>query len=483
MTKFWTLEDVYDSIGGFGRFQLLVVCTILFPVWPAGMMDLQPIFTGSHPVKWICKNGSASYDVTDDNVALCSCNGTLDGGNESIVSEWLLICDYAWVADFITSIQMMGMMTGDIIVSYLADRLGRKQPLYLSCLSLMLGSISSSFAGSLFTYAIARFFVGVGVSSILVLASYYPMEFLTPRWRCVSGSAAGPLGEGVMTLAILARYFRPWRQLCLATSVPMMIMFLTYPFLPESPRWLLMNGKVDEAQVVLNTIARINKREPVKETIVEKLAECVKVCEERNSQGGLSSVSFYGNIRFFRKTVIFMGCWFNVCLLYYGIGFNMKNLAGDPYWNVFYLGIGDVIGLRSAIFVSKWFGRKKSFAIYMSLAGVLMFSVVFIHAGMLEYNEFHINICTFVGKVFVAAAFAVLEWFTSESFPTAVRSKAVGFANVAGSFAGIIAPQMAFLGSMCQVGPYLIFSTVAVMSSCSTLFLKETIGKPLEENV
>ncbi|CAG7834817.1 unnamed protein product [Allacma fusca] len=482
MGKIRTLEDVYESIGGFGRFQLLAVCTILFPEWPAGMTDLQPIFTGSHPTSWICKTEFGSFDVTNDSEALCNCNGTLDGGNESIVSEWLLICDYAWVADFITSIQMVGMLAGDIISTYLADRIGRKQPLYLSCLSIMLGSIASSFATSPFTYAIARFFVGVGLSSILILGSFYPMEFLTPRWRSISG-AAGPWGEGVMTLALLAYYFRPWRQLCLVTSVPMMLMFLTYPFLPESPRWLLMNGKVDEAKAVLKTIAKVNKREPVKEAIVENLADPIGYGDDCDPKAALSTVQFCRNAKFFRKTVIFMGCWFTVNLLYYGIGFNMKNLSGDPYWNVFCMSIGDLIGLRSAIFVSKWLGRRKSFAIYMGLAAMLMLSVVSMHAGLLELTESHLNLCTYVGKAFVAAALAVLDCFTSESFPTAARSTGVGFANLAGSVACIIAPQMAFLGSMCQVGPYLVFAAFAVMCTGSTLLLKETNGKPLEEHL
>ncbi|CAG7822329.1 unnamed protein product [Allacma fusca] len=477
MTK--TLEDIYEAIGGFGRFQFLVVCTILLPEWPAAMIDLQPVFTGSHPTKWVCTNEFGSFDVTNDSVAMCTCNGTLDGGNESIVSEWGLICGYAWVTDFITSIQMVGMVAGDIVGTYLADKVGRKQPLYISCLCLMLGSIASSVATSPITYACARFIVGAGVSSLLILTTVYPMEFLTPKWRTMCG-AMGPWGEGLMTLSLLAYYFRPWRELCLVTAAPMMFCIVTFAFVPESPRWLLMSGKAEEVKEVLGTIAGVNNCDPVKGSIVDNLTESLGDSEDRGSKA-LSIGQFCRNGKFLRMSIIFMGCWFAVNIINYGISFNMKNLSGDPYWNVFCIGLGDAISFRSTVFVSKWFGRRKSFSIYMGFAAVIMLSIVCSYEGLFNWNESHVNVLTYLGKALVTGAIAILDCFTSESFPTVARSTGVGFANICGTIACIIAPQMALIGSVSQVGPFIIFAGFAAMSTVSILLLTETNNMILEE--
>ena len=58
-----------------------------------------------------------------------------------------------------------------------------------------------------------------------------------------------------------AYLFREWRHLQLVLSAPGILLLVTWWFLPESPRWLLRKGRVDEADQVLRNVAQVNGKE------------------------------------------------------------------------------------------------------------------------------------------------------------------------------------------------------------------------------
>ena len=76
------------------------------------------------------------------------------------------------------------------------------------------------------------------------------------------------------------------------------------------------------------------------------------------------------------KALVFMWCWLTVDLIYYGIGFNVKNLSDDPYLNVFLTSLYDVVGFRLVIFVSRCMGRKLMFMSCMGAISLLMLGAV-----------------------------------------------------------------------------------------------------------
>lgn len=51
---------------------------------------------------------------------------------------------------------------------------------------------------------------------------------------------------------------RHWYTLSLATSVPFILLFSYYWIIPESPRWLLSKNRIDEAEVIVQHMAKVN---------------------------------------------------------------------------------------------------------------------------------------------------------------------------------------------------------------------------------
>lgn len=63
-----------------------------------------------------------------------------------------------------------------------------------------------------------------------------------------------------MMLAGVTYLIRDWVRMCLYTSTPFLIYFLYILVMPESPRWLLAKGKLEEALKVLEVMARVNNK-------------------------------------------------------------------------------------------------------------------------------------------------------------------------------------------------------------------------------
>ncbi|CAG7826475.1 unnamed protein product [Allacma fusca] len=98
------------------------------------------------------------------------------------------------------------------------------------------------------------------------------MEFLTPNFRRVA-SAVSPIGEAIMLLGLLGYFIRPWRSLVWAKCIPFLGLFFVFPFLPESPRWLLRNNKIEDAHKILARMAKTNGKEPIDLETLREIAE------------------------------------------------------------------------------------------------------------------------------------------------------------------------------------------------------------------
>ena len=132
--------------------------------------------------------------------------------------------------------------------------------------------------------------------------------------------------------------------------------FAIFSFLPESPRWLLRNQKVDECLKVANYIARINGSQPLDRQTLQDVADHErKAVDELVKEVTVKRFSYldFCRDRDLRKTTLYLqGLWFSWGMVYFGISYNIKNLAGNMYMNVAYMGLVDSIGYPSSFIIS-----------------------------------------------------------------------------------------------------------------------------------
>lgn len=150
--KFRTFEEVLDVVGVFGSFQVIfTICAQLSVIsWAGNYVFLS--FALIEPL-WKCHSGgdaTASLDEMNSTQKcdlLKNCPGTnLTIASRqffSIVEEWQLYCDRAYVPNLITTIQMIGSLVGSQFCGYLSDHYGRKLIFLVTFVGLSLsGSLS-----------------------------------------------------------------------------------------------------------------------------------------------------------------------------------------------------------------------------------------------------------------------------------------------------------------------------------------------------
>ncbi|KAF6082974.1 solute carrier family 22 member 5 [Phyllostomus discolor] len=109
-------------------------------------------------------------------------------------------------------------------------------------------------------FAVLFFIVGMGQISNYVAAFVLGTEILSKSVRIVFSTLGVCIfyAFGYMLLPLFAYFIRDWRMLLLALTVPGVLCALLWWFIPESPRWLISQGRFKEAEVIIHRAAKIN---------------------------------------------------------------------------------------------------------------------------------------------------------------------------------------------------------------------------------
>jgi SP family myo-inositol transporter-like MFS transporter 13 len=161
--------------------------------------------------------------------------------------------------ELITSITSGGSLIGAIIAGMTSDKYGRKLGLYLGCFLFVIGAIIQAASFSLAQMTVGRFIVGLGVGSAAMIIPLYIGEIAPARSRgrlivfdnlCVAGGqlVSYALGAGFTNVT------HGWRYMVGLGAIPAILLSITLPLCPESPRQLISHGKVEEAKKVLKRI-------------------------------------------------------------------------------------------------------------------------------------------------------------------------------------------------------------------------------------
>jgi OCT family organic cation transporter-like MFS transporter 4/5 len=168
-----------------------------------------------------------------------------------------------------------------------------------------------------------------------------------------------------------------------------------------------------------------------------------------------------------------------VCMAYYGISFALSGLGGSLLVS---FSIASIAELPSYIIagwmIEKW-GRHNIMA-----GGMLLGGAACLGCGLIPSGPGQAGLAA-VGKFGIAGSFAIASIYTSELFPTLIRSAVLGAENQAARVGGIVAPFIALAGvttgnSMVSFGT---FGCAALLAGILVFTLPETLGAPLPETM
>ncbi|XP_072019040.1 organic cation transporter protein-like [Amphiura filiformis] len=342
--------------------------------------------------------------------------------------------------------------------------------------------VGAAFAPNFPVFCIMQFLLGMTSSGIFVTAYVIGTELVGPSKRALAGIAIRIFYSlGMMLLAVLAWVLRDWPKIELVISVPPIIFLVYYWILPESPRWLISQGREEEALQIIKRAAKINK---VKLKYVETNIPGKQVLQSANGRPVMrrrhSAVDLVRtpNMRF--KTIKIYFNWISSSMAYYGLSFMTEDLGSDPFLAFFIAGAVEIPAYILCLLFLNRFGRKWLTSIFMVAGGVALLCAIPVPN---EYTNMTLAIAM-VGKLCISGSYAIVYLYAAELFPTPIRNAGVGMGSFTSRIGSILAPQILLLGdAFTPQLPIAIFGGLALVAGLLVLLLPETLNKKLPETM
>jgi putative MFS transporter len=409
----------------------------------------------------------------------------------SIAEEWQL---NSGQTGLVGSSTLIGFFFGALGAGIVADRIGRRRVMMWALAVFCLATAVAAASPSWEFFFLARLVAGIGTGAESAIIPAFLSEFIPGRLRGrFIGALAGFFSFGYVGAALLARLIVPmgpegWRVLHVVAAVPVVLLLWWRRSVPESPRFLLTQGRIDEARAVVEAIERKARRsgahpaEPATSAEPPSLTESspgVTGTERRVGISGLWQRNLAG------RTAILWILWVVITFSFYGFFTFMPTLLYEngltiaksfTYSIVIYL--AQIPGYYSAAALNDLLDRKWTIALYLGGGSVA--------AYLLSGSDISAQVMLFGGLLsfFMNGVYAAIYAYTPELYPTTLRARGMGTASAVGRIGGISAPIL--IGMTYPVigfdGVFLITTGALAVGVVVVLaFGASTRGKSLEE--
>lgn len=384
----------------------------------------------------------------------------------------------------VTATVVLGQLVGAFNAGRITNRIGRKRTMVAIAIGYAVFAVLQGLSPNEWFLIVARFLLGFIIGVSIVTAPAYIAES-SPR--SVRGSMI--VTFQIATVAGIAiAYFvgaalaglESWRLILSLSAVPALIVLFFIIRLPDTPRWLLMNGQREEALDLIRRVEGDVDPEEEVQRIEEDLAY-----EEKGSFLEL----FQGHFRLATFFVITLGFLVQItginAIVYYSPTIIQQVGVTDPFQAIIINGFIQLAGVLSVVVsflvVDRW-GRRPTLLTGVGTMGVA--NAILVVAFAMGPSE----ILAFVGILLFIIGFnfgyGSLVWvYASESFPARLRTQG-GSAMLTSDLLANFIVGVVFLSALGSLGGSLTFGIFFVLAIVSFVFIyllaPETKGRQLE---
>nr|XP_057942632.1 organic cation/carnitine transporter 2-like isoform X2 [Doryrhamphus excisus]XP_057942633.1 organic cation/carnitine transporter 2-like isoform X2 [Doryrhamphus excisus]XP_057942634.1 organic cation/carnitine transporter 2-like isoform X2 [Doryrhamphus excisus] len=417
--------------------------------------------------------------------------GCLDGWEydrsvyaSTIVSDWDLVCEDQWKNPLTSSLFFCGVLVGSFLSGQLSDRFGRKRVLFFTLASQTTLAFIQVFSPSWMVFCILFFLTGMSHISNYLSAFVLGTEILGPRVReffCTAGSCLF-FTVGYMMLPLHAYFLRDWRRLLLGLTAPGFLLLPLWWFIPESPRWLLSQGRIAEAEAIVKNASKMNKKDPPAKIFTSlNVSGSLTYFSEQESKKtkayNICDILRSRNIRWI--SIMLWLVWNMLAISYLALSLNTSNLYGDAYLNCFLSAMAEVPAYMISWLMFHCCSRRLSLSASLFAAGLFLLVIQLIPDDLISLAI----ALEMMGKFAVTLALALVYAYSMELYPTVVRNTALGAGSMASRIGSIIAPYFIYLRSYSASLPYILMGSLTTTAALLSLLLPESYGMPLPETI
>ncbi|KAJ8248564.1 hypothetical protein GJAV_G00243340 [Gymnothorax javanicus] len=282
---------------------------------------------------------------------------------------------------------------------------------------------------------------------------------------------------GSLMLTGIAYLVNDWRWLVITITSPLAVAILLWRWVPESARWLIVNGKIDKAHYLLQMCAKVNRREGFSEKIKpETLASIVEPEKVRKTHTYLDLVRTPKMRRMALCTGIL---WYGVFFTLFGISLNITGLGINIHLTQLAYASIEIPANLGMYYLVDRIGRRPAQVGALLGVGICLALNIFVPKEMLLFR----TVIATIGKGCSAASFFTVLLFTAELYPTVVRQNGIGYNSSVGRLAISMAPLAMLLDAVWKPLPQVLMCALTLMAALIASFLPETKGKRLPETI
>ena len=398
------------------------------------------------------------------------------------------------------TVYLTGAVIGALLFGRLTDRYGRRRLFLATLATYSIATLGTAFSVSYLTFALARFFTGLGIGGEYAAINSAVDELIPGKLRgrvdlFVNGTfwVGASLGA-VATLLLLGPHGPPhawgWRLAFGIGGVLGFGVLLLRLAVPESPRWLMLRGREREACAVVDAIERDVRKHSADLPPLEEKALKIRTRDNtpwgeifRHMVGPSRSRSFLGLVLMVGQAFFFNAMFFTFGLVakqFYHQSDAQLPLQLLPFAIASFLGPAILGPLFDRV------GRKPMISGSYAFSGVALAVIGVLFAfGMVGL---HALTASFAVIFFVASAAASAAYLTvSEIFPLEIRALAIAIFYALGTLIGGVGAPL-FFGSLIAGGSrvylamgYLLGAALMLAGAlCEHLVGVEAAGKSLE---
>ncbi|XP_011698234.1 PREDICTED: organic cation transporter 1-like [Wasmannia auropunctata] len=414
--------------------------------------------------------------------------------DSTLVTELDLVCDNSWWPSTSTTFFYVGSLFGNVVFGWIADKWGRRTAFFAILFLEVIFSIATSFSPNYVIYTALRTVNGLFFPAIYQIPFILALELMGPRYRTFAGMVICMFFATAMSLlALLGYLLRHWYTLSLATSVPFILLFSYYWIIPESPRWLLSKNRIDEAEAIVQQMAKVNGKTVPPNFLRKMEIEILKrqgiSCNGRNSNDvegenrtpppSATPMDLITNPNIRKKFFILAFDWVANAVVYNGLSYNTTNLGVSDYLAFFIGGIVEIPSYFITWYAMDRLGRRWVLCVTMMLGGLACVSCMFVPEDAVWVTVS----LAMIGKFGIAASFAVFYVFVGELLPTVLRSQAMGIASFIAGIGLLTFPYIVHLAVYSRVLPLIVMGSLSVAGALTSVFLPETLNIHLPQTV
>ncbi len=401
---------------------------------------------------------------------------------------------------------LVGSICGVLVAGSLSDYLGRKLTMLISAALFSISAIGCAVCADFNSLVAYRIIGGVGIGIVSIVSPIYISEVSPAKIRgtlvslyqlavtvgfllaylinWVIDSQLDPSFVASTDISLWDKMFQAeaWRGMLGSETIPALLFFFIIFFIPESPKWLIVKGRLPKATAVLSKIYNDT-------TEIQNEIDVTRESMAGSDNGSWKDLLKPGILIavLAGSAIAILGQFMGVnAVLYYGPKIFSQAGFDNPMFSTVLVGLVNMVTTILAVFIIDKVGRKQ--LIYWGVSGMIICLIaigIYFAAGPALGLGNAFMLFFFLAYVFCCAISisAVVFVLLSEMYPNSVRGRAMsiaGFALWIGTY--LIGQLTPVLLGWSQAGTFFIFAVMCIpYMLIMWKVVPETTGKTLEE--